>query len=196
MGFGWVLLIIVAVVAGFAWMTYNRLVNLRNRVKNAFSQISVQLTRRHDLIPNLVESVKGYMQHERQTLEEVVSARSAAVNGLGAAMKDPANAMLIKEVGGLENALSSALSKLFALSESYPDLKANENVIRLQEELTTTENKVAFSRQAYNDSVMTLNNGVEQFPANFIATMFNFRKAEFLEIEEGKETVPQVNLAA
>jgi LemA protein len=156
---------------------YNRLVNERNRVKNAFAQIDVQLTRRYDLIPNLVEMVKGYMKHERETLEAVISARNSASSSLDAAKKDPANAHAIQELGASEGALTSALGRLFALSEAYPDLKANQNMMQLQEELASTENKVAFSRQAFNDSVLHYNNSAESFPNNVIAKSISRRKA-------------------
>lgn len=185
-----VLVAIAVLVVGM----YNNLVNLRNRVRNAFSQIDVQLTRRYDLIPNLIETVKGYMAHERETLEAVVNARNTAVNGLKAAAADPANAQAMKNLGGAEAALSSTLGRLFALAESYPDLKANQNMMQLQEELASTENKVAFSRQAFNDSVMNYNNATENFPSNIIANMFSFAASEFLEIEsETKRDVPQVS---
>ncbi len=173
---------------------YNKLVRLRNRVRNAFAQIDVQLTRRHDLIPNLVEAVKGYMKHERETLENVVRARNSAVSSLENAKADPANAAAIKELGASEGALGAALSRLFALAEAYPDLKANQNMIQFQEELSSTENKVAFSRQAFNDSVLSYNNAVESFPDNVIAGMFRFDPASFLEIEsEEKRAVPEVS---
>jgi LemA protein len=193
MGF-WIFLGLVALVVIFAIGIYNRLINLRNRVKNAFAQIDVQLTRRHDLIPNLVETVKGYMKHERETLEAVVTARNAAVAGLKAAAKDPSDPKAIGELGSAEAALSGALGRLFALAEAYPDLKANQNMMQLQEELTSTENKVAFSRQAFNDAVLEYNNTRENFPNNFIAGSFNFQRAEFLEIESpAKREVPQVS---
>ena len=173
---------------------YNGLINKRNRVENAFAQIDVQLTRRHDLIPNLVEAVKGYMKHERETLEAVINARNSAVSDLDAAKADPANAELIRKLGESEGQLGAALSRLFALSEAYPDLKANENMIQFQEELSSTENKVAFSRQAFNDSVLTYNNQVENFPNNVISGMFNFELASYLEIEsEDKRAVPDVS---
>ena len=190
------LIFLAIIVALIVWGVgiYNSLINLRNRVKNAFAQIDVQLTRRHDLIPNLVESVKGYMKHERETLEAVVNARNRAVSSLDAAKVDPANAELIRQLGESEGALGAALSRLFALSEAYPDLKANQNVMQLQEELTSTENKVAFSRQAFNDSVMTYNTKAENFPNNVIAGMFRFDLASFLEIEsEEKRAVPEVS---
>jgi len=186
------LAIIVAIVF-WAIGIYNRLINERNRVKNAFAQIDVQLTRRYDLIPNLVEAVKGYIKHERETLEAVINARNAARSSLDAAKADPANAQAIKELGASDGALTSALGRLFALSEAYPDLKANQNMMQLQEELASTENKVAFSRQAFNDSVLKYNNTAENFPNNIIAGTFNFELASFLEIEvEEKREVPEV----
>ncbi len=185
---------IIAAIVMWAIGIYNRLINERNRVRNGFAQIDVQLTRRHDLIPNLVEAVKGYMKHERETLEAVVKARNAAVSALDAAKADPANAQAIKELGASEGALGSILSRLFALSEAYPDLKASENMMQFQEELASTENKVAFARQAFNDSVMSYNNSAENFPNNIIAGMFSFELASFLEIEsEEKRDVPEVS---
>jgi LemA protein len=186
------LAIIVAVIA-FGIAIYNNLVNLRNRVKNAFAQIDVQLTRRYDLIPNLVEAVKGYMKHERETLEAVIRARNAAVSSLDAAKADPSNADAIKKLGAAEGLLGGALGRLFALSEAYPDLKANQNMMQFQEELASTENKVAFARQAFNDSVLSYNNAVENFPNNIIAGMFRFESASFLDIDsEQKREVPEV----
>jgi LemA protein len=178
-----VFLAILAAIVFWGIGIYNRLVNERNRVKNAFAQIDVQLTRRYDLIPNLVEAVKGYMKHERETLEAVINARNAAASSLDAAKSDPANAQAIKELGQSEGALTSALGRLFALSEAYPDLKANENMMQFQEELTSTENKVAFARQAFNDSVLQYNNSVQNFPNNVIAGFFRFDAASFLEID-------------
>jgi len=181
------LLVFLGVLAAiFFWGVgiYNRLVNERNRVRNAFAQIDVQLTRRYDLIPNLVEAVKGYMKHERETLEAVIQARNTAVSSLDAAKADPANADAMKKLGASEGALSGVLSRLFALSEAYPDLKANQNMIQFQEELSSTENKVAFSRQAFNDAVLGYNNTAENFPNNMIAGFFSFALASFLEIEE------------
>lgn len=173
---------------------YNRLVNERNRVRNGFAQIDVQLTRRHDLIPNLVEAVKGYMKHERETLEGVVAARNAAVSSLNTAKADPANAAAIKKLGASEGALGSALGRLFALAEAYPDLKANQNMMQFQEELASTENKVAFSRQAFNDAVLSYNNTAQNFPNNVIANSFGFDLASFLEIEgEEKRVAPEVS---
>jgi LemA protein len=191
---GWIILAILAALVFFAITIYNRLVASRNRFKNAFAQIDVQLTRRHDLIPNLVETAKGYMKHERETLEAVISARNAAVSGLKEATADPTNPEAMKRLAAAEQGLSGALGRLFALSEAYPDLKANENMMQLSEELTTTENKVAFARQAYNDSVMDYNTLRESFPNNFFAGWFNFQAAELLEIEdEAKREVPKVS---
>ena len=191
---GWTILIIIVGIVLFAITIYNRLVAGRNRYKNAFAQIDVQLTRRHDLIPNLVETAKGYIKHERETLEAVIQARNAAVNGLQAAAADPTNPDAIRKLSEAEQGLSGALGRLFALSEAYPDLKANQNMMQLSEELTTTENKVAFARQAYNDSVMDYNTLRETFPNNFIAGWFAFRAAELLEIEDAvKREVPKVS---
>ncbi len=178
-----IFLAILAAIVFWGIGIYNRLVNERNRVKNAFAQIDVQLTRRYDLIPNLVEAVKGYMKHERETLEAVITARNAASASLDAAKADPANAQAIKELGASEGALTSALGKLFALSEAYPDLKANQNMMQFQEELASTENKVAFSRQAFNDSVLQYNNSTQNFPNNVMAGFFSFEAASFLEID-------------
>jgi LemA protein len=194
------LLIFLAIVAILIFVgvgLYNGLVSKRNRVQNAFSQIDVQLTRRYDLIPNLVEAVKGYMAHERDTLEAVINARNSALAGLKSAAADPSNATLIKDLSAAEASLTGSLGKLFALAESYPDLKASENMLRLQEELTTTENKVAFARQAFNDAVLGYNNAREQFPGNLVAGWFRFNAAEFLEIEtESKREVPEVNFSS
>ena len=191
------LLVILAIIAAavfWAISIYNRLINERNRVRNAFAQIDVQLTRRYDLIPNLVEAVKGYMKHERETLEAVINARNAARSSLDAAKADPANADAIKKLGASEGALGAVLGRLFALSEAYPDLKANQNMMQFQEELASTENKVAFARQAFNDSVLSYNNSAENFPNNVIAGMFRFELASFLEIEsEEKRDVPDVS---
>lgn len=186
------LAIIVALIA-YAIGIYNNLVNLRNRVKNAFAQIDVQLTRRYDLIPNLVEAVKGYMKHERETLDSVIRARNAAVSDLDAAKADPSNAEAVKRLGESEGTLASALGRLFALSEAYPDLKADRNMMHFQEELASTENKVAFARQAFNDSVLSYNNATQNVPNNVIAGMFSFEPASFLDIEsERKREVPEV----
>jgi len=190
---GWFFLALIVGAVFFAISIYNRLVAGRNRFKNAFAQIDVQLTRRHDLIPNLVETAKGYMAHERNTLEAVIQARNMAVAGLKNAARDPSDPQAMKALAEAEQGLSGALGRLFALSESYPDLKANENMMQLSEELTTTENKVAFARQAYNDSVMNYNTLRESFPNNLFAGWFNFGPAELLEIEdEAKRAVPKV----
>ncbi|MGD8345809.1 MAG: LemA family protein [Lysobacterales bacterium] len=191
---GWIILAVLAALVVFAISIYNRLVAGRNRFKNAFAQIDVQLTRRYDLIPNLVETAKGYMKHERETLEAVINARNTAVSGLSAAKADPSNPEAMKQLAAAEQGLSGALGRLFALSEAYPDLKANENMMQLSEELTTTENKVAFARQAYNDSVMDFNTLRESFPNNLFAGWFNFQAAELLEIEdESKREAPKVS---
>jgi LemA protein len=185
---------IIAALVFWAVGIYNGLVNLRNRVRNAFAQIDVQLTRRYDLIPNLIEAVKGYMKHERETLEAVIQARNNAVSDLDAAKADPANAEAMKKLGASEGALGSALGRLFALSEAYPDLKANQNMMQFQEELSSTENKVAFSRQAFNDAVLAYNNSAQNFPNNVIAGFFNFELASFLEIEsEEMRSAPEVS---
>jgi LemA protein len=189
-------LIFLGIIAAIVFWTigiYNRLVNERNRVRNGFAQIDVQLTRRYDLIPNLVEAVKGYMKHERETLEAVIQARNSAVPNLDAAKADPANAEAMKKLGASEGALGSALGRLFALSEAYPDLKANQNMMQFQEELASTENKVAFSRQEFNDAVLGYNNSVQNFPNNVIAGFFSFKLASFLEIEsEEMRSAPEV----
>lgn len=191
---GWIILGILAALVVYAISIYNRLVAGRNRYKNAFAQIDVQLTRRYDLIPNLVETAKGYMAHERETLESVIRARNAAVSGLKDAAADPTDPEAMKRLAAAEQGLSGALGRLFALAEAYPDLKANENMMQLSEELTTTENKVAFSRQAFNDSVMEYNTMRESFPANLFAGWFSFQPAELLEIEdEAKREAPQVS---
>ena len=189
-----VFLAIVAAIVIWAIGIYNRLINERNRVRNAFAQIDVQLTRRYDLIPNLVEAVRGYMKHERETLEAVINARNAAQQSLQNAKADPANAEAIRKLGASESALGAVLGRLFALSEAYPDLKANQNMMQFQEELASTENKVAFARQAFNDSVLSYNNTAENFPNNIIAGMFSFELASFLDIEsDEKRDVPDVS---
>lgn len=192
-------LIVIAILVALAvWAIamYNNLVRLRNRVRNAFAQIDVQLHRRYDLIPNLVEAVKGYMSHERGTLEAVIEARNAAKSELENAAVDPSDPEAIKRLSAAEATLGGTLGRLFALSEAYPDLKANQNVMQLQEELATTENRVAFSRQAFNDSVMNYNNACQNFPSNLLANGFNFKPGEFLEIDdEAKRTAPQVSFS-
>lgn len=191
---GWIVLLIVLGLIFFFVSVYNRLVTGRNAYKNAFAQIDVQLTRRHDLIPNLVETAKGYMKHERETLEAVITARNAAVAGLKQAAANPGDASAVQQLAGAENALTGALGRLFALAEAYPDLKANQNMMQLSEELTSTENKVAFARQAYNDAVMHYNNTREMFPNSMVAGMFAFQPAQLLEIESPqKREVPRVS---
>lgn len=189
-----VTLVILAAVVLYVISMYNNLVSSRNRVRNAFSQIDVQLTRRYDLIPNLIEAVKGYMSHERNTLEAVINARNAAVVGLKKAAADPSDAEAIKGLAAAEASLGGTLGRLFALAEAYPDLKASQNMQQFQEELTSTENKVAFARQAFNDTVLTYNNACQSFPGNLIANNFGFKAAEYLEIEQPeKRTVPKVS---
>jgi LemA protein len=177
-----VVLVLILLVIFFFVGQYNRLVTARNAFKNAFAQIDVQLTRRYDLIPNLVETVKGYIKHERETLEAVIAARNSAVAGLKAAAADPGNTAAVAQLSGAEAQLGGALGRLFALAEAYPDLKANQNMMQLSEELTSTENKVAFARQAYNDAVMSYNNAREMFPSSIVAGMFNFAPAQLLDI--------------
>jgi LemA protein len=178
---------VVALLILFGIGTFNTLVTLRNRYKNAFSQIDVQLKRRYDLIPNLVEVVKGYMGHEKGTLEAVINARNQAVTAQQKAAANPGDPSAMSSLGAAEAQVSGALGRLFALAESYPDLKANQNMLALQEELTSTENKVAFARQAFNDSVMSYNTQREQFPASLIAGMGGFFPAQLFEIESPKE---------
>lgn len=189
-----IFLAIILAIVFYGVGIYNSLVNSRNRVKNAFAQIDVQLTRRYDLIPNLVEAVKGYIKHERETLEAVIQARNTAVSNLEVAKVDPSNGEAIKNLAAAEGVLGGALGRLFALSEAYPDLKANQNMMSLQEELTSTENKVAFSRQHFNDAVLAYNNMAENFPNSVIAGMFRFESAAFLEAtsEEVREA-PKVS---
>jgi LemA protein len=190
----WVMLVVVVLLILFLIGIYNRLVTSRNGYKNAFAQIDVQLTRRHDLIPNLVETVKGYLAHERNTLEAVITARNAAVSGLKAAVANPGDPAAVQGLASAENQLTGALGRLFALAEAYPDLKANKNMMQLSEELTSTENKVAFARQAYNDSVLSYNNTREVFPNSLIAGPFGFTPAQMLEIESPqKREVPKVS---
>lgn len=175
-----IIVILIAIVALFAVGMYNTLVRARNAVKNAWSQIDVQLNRRHDLIPNLVETVKGYVTHERETLESVTRARQQAIQVSGD-LNDKARA---------ENQLTQTLRSLFAVSEAYPDLKANQNFLALQEELASTENRISFARQYYNDSVLNLNNRIEMFPTNIFAGMFGFTKEQFFEVETAEARAP------
>ena len=178
---------LVALVGIFAMGVYNGLVQLRNMFKNAFSQIDVQLKRRHDLIPNLVETAKAYMAHESGTLEAVIAARNGAESARQAAAANPGDAASLQKLGAAEAGLGGVLGRLFAVSEAYPDLKANQNMMQLTEELTTTENKVAFSRQAYNDSVLAYNNKREVFPNNIFAGIFGFAEGALFEIESPAE---------
>jgi len=186
MGF-WVLVGVIAALLAWVVSIYNRLVAFRNRFKNAFAQIDVQLKRRYDLIPNLVETAKGYLAHERQTLEAVTAARSAAQSANTKAAADPTDAVAMQQMVAAEAGLSGALGRLFALAEAYPDLKANQNMMQLSEELTSTENKIAFSRQAYNDAVMSYNTAIESFPDNYVAGFGSFKPATLLESTEAPE---------
>jgi LemA protein len=186
-----ILLVIVggtALLVGF-WLigAYNGLVTLRNRFKNAFAQIDVQLKRRYDLIPNLVETAKGYLKHERETLEAVIAARNTAYAASKAAAANPADAAAMKGLLNAESGLGGALSRLMVVSEAYPDLKANQNMMQLTEELTSTENKISFARQAYNDAVTAYNTTRERFPTNFIAGLFNFAEAALFQVENVAE---------
>ena len=182
-----VFLVIVVVIVFWAISIYNGLVAMRNRFKNAFAQIDVQLKRRYDLIPNLVETAKGYIKHERETLEAVIKARNQAVTAANAAGANPGNPAAMQGLSQAEGALTGMLGRLFALSEAYPDLKANQNMLAIQEELSSTENKVAFARQAFNDSVMEYNTKRESFPDNIFAGMFGFSAAELLQATESAE---------
>lgn len=176
----WILIALLLALATYGVLIYNALVALRNRVGNAFSQIDVQLQRRYDLIPNLVETAKAYMAHERETLEAVIAARNQASAAARRANEQPG---AIAELAGAEAALGGMLSRFFALAEAYPDLKANQNMAQLQEELASTENRVAFARQAYNDATMSYNIKREQFPDSLIANMFNFKAAELWQLD-------------
>jgi LemA protein len=180
---GVIILLVIIIVAAI----YNSLVTLRNRYKNSFSQIDVQLKRRYDLIPNLVETAKGYMKHERETLEAVINARNSALSASQKASGNPGDPAAMKDLASAETLLTGTLGRLFALAENYPDLKANENMLQLQEELTSTENRVAFARQAFNDAVTAYNIACEKFPQTFIAGMFNFSPAQLLESTETPE---------
>ncbi len=182
-----VFLVIVVVIVFWAISIYNGLVAMRNRFKNAFAQIDVQLKRRYDLIPNLVETAKGYIKHERETLEAVIRARNSAQTAATAANANPGDPAAMQALGQAEGALTGVLGRMFALAEAYPDLKANQNMLSLQEELSSTENKVAFSRQAFNDSVMEYNTKRESFPDNIFAGMFQFGPAELLAATESPE---------
>lgn len=177
------ILLALAIIAGLIiiWLalTYNGFIGMRNRVRNAWSQIDVQLRRRYDLIPNLVETAKGYMKHEREVLENVTKARQQGID-----------AKNVKDQAAAENMITSALRQLFAVAENYPDLKASQNMLAVQEELTTTENKISFARQFYNDNVMKYNIKIQKVPANIVAGMFNFKQEDFFEIEEGEAREP------
>ena len=184
---GWIFLAVVVAVVVWVMAMYNGLVTLRNRFRNAFSQIDVQLKRRYDLIPNLVETAKGYMAHERQTLDAVIAARAGAVQAAQRAAGAPGGAEAMRGLAQAEAGLAGALGRLFAVVEAYPQLKANENMLAIQEELTSTENRIAFARQGYNDSVMEYNIRRETFPANLIANLFAFTQAEPLQSTESPE---------
>ena len=186
-GTGWIVLGVLVVLGIWVIAIYNGLVALRNRFKNAFAQIDVQLKRRYDLIPNLVEVAKGYMKHERETLEAVIKARNQAVQAAGAASANPGNPAAMAGLATAEGALGGMLGRLFALSEAYPDLKANENMMALQEEMTSTENKIAFARQAFNDEVMTYNTKRETFPNVVFAGALGFPAADLLQSTESAE---------
>ena len=188
------LIITLIVLAGLALVAvlfvagkYNLLVALRNRFKNAYAQIDVQLKRRYDLIPNLVETAKGYLKHERETLENVIKARNVAYTASQAAASNPGDAAAVKGLMSAESGLAGAMSRLMVVAEQYPDLKANQNMMQLTEELTSTENKISFSRQAYNDSVMVYNTARESFPTNILAGMFNFAPAELFVIDKPEQ---------
>lgn len=181
------LVLLVVVVAALAASLYNGLVRARNAYQNAFAQIDVQLTRRHDLIPNLVEVAKGYLKHERETLEAVVAARTRAVSAQTAATAAVGDPNAMRQLGGAENGLTQALGRLFAVAEAYPDLKANQTMMQLSEELTSTENRVAFARQAYNDAVMSYNNRRQTFPSSLVAGVFSFALAALFEIEDPQQ---------
>ena len=199
-GFGLIvalaLLVVVIGVVGLVIGVYNKLVTMRNRYKNAYAQIDVQLKRRYDLIPNLVETAKAYMKHESGTLEAVTAARNIAYAAAKAAAANPGDASAMKNLTAAETGLGGTLSRLMMVSEQYPDLKANQNMMQLTEELTSTENKISFARQAYNDSVMSYNTDREVFPSNLIANMFNFIAAELFVIEKPEEKVaPKVSFS-
>ena len=191
-----VLLLVALLLLGWLVGIYNKLVALRNRFKNAFAQIDVQLERRYDLIPNLVEVAKGYMKHERETLEAVIGARNQAVGAAKAAAANPGDAGAMQGLMGAEGLLTGAMGRLFAVMEAYPDLKANQNMMQLTEELTSTENKVSFARQAFNDAVMTYNTQREVFPSNLVAGTFNFEAAQLFEIsDERARQAPKVSFS-
>lgn len=187
------ILLLAAILGLYAMGVYNGLVSMRERVRNAFSQIDVQLTRRHDLIPNLVETCKGYMAHEKGTLEAVMAARASATQARVTVNADPTNAAGMAQLGQAEGALTGALGRLMAVAENYPDLKANGNMAQLMEELTSTENKVSFARQAYNDSAASFNTYKKTFPPVILAGMFNFQDAAYFEVDDpAKKQAPKV----
>jgi LemA protein len=189
-----ILLVVVVALGMFVMSMYNRLVSLRNRFKNAFAQIDVQLKRRYELIPNLVETAKAYMKHERETLEAVIAARNAAMSAEQKVAGDPSDAAAMQGLIGAERGLASAMTRFFALSESYPELKADANMRQLSEELVSTENRIAFARQAYNDSVTSYNTARETFPSNMLAGAFGFQEAPLLVIEnEAERAAPRVS---
>jgi LemA protein len=191
-----VVVVLAVIVFGLVVGVYNKLVTMRNRYKNAYAQIDVQLKRRYDLIPNLVETAKGYIKHERETLEAVTAARNIAYAAAKAAAANPGDAAAMKSLTSAETGLGGTLSRLMMVSEAYPDLKANQNMMQLTEELTSTENKISFARQAYNDSVMTYNTDREVFPSNLVAGMFNFAPAELFVVEKPEQKdAPKVSFS-
>jgi LemA protein len=191
-----VVVVLILIVGGLVVGVYNKLVTMRNRYKNAYAQIDVQLKRRYDLIPNLVETAKGYIKHERETLEAVTAARNIAYAASKAAAANPGDSSVMKNLASAETGLGGTLSRLMMVSEQYPDLKANQNMMQLTEELTSTENKISFARQAYNDSVMTYNTDREVFPSNLIAGMFNFGAAELFVIDKPEQKdAPKVSFS-
>jgi LemA protein len=191
---GWIVLLVLLAVIAYCISLYNGLVTARNAYKNSFAQIDVQLTRRYDLIPNLVETARAYMQHERDTLERVIAARNTAVSSLKSAAANPADSGAVQAWAGADQQLGGTLGRLFAVAEAYPDLKANQSMLQLNEELSSTENKVAFARQAYNDAVMFYNNSCESFPNSMVAGWGGFLPAQLLQIESAeKRGVPKVS---